>query len=429
MSVGILREGGDADEYRAACDADVSVGSSRRFGPDLLHDRQALAPHDRARRDVPAVVVKDPGHVLIAPIAEPLTLLEDDVSPVDELRRTAQPAATLRSGQDYTVDADRGVVRLTVEGRHRLHDAFGATDPSGMETPLLEKRLTEAVAAPGCYVQGRDYDLADRAVVPLASGTLPSAVRLRGGLLQAIETKEGVPVSDTQWITATVSVFEYFKRYVRVGGTSSADLMFTAELEELFGLKVQDRRGPEELRTQRQRAQQLAAYLALNRQIARWGRLGAPRRTELYDLRERIRQPLELRALLHQLVEAVVQEEIRRGGSGLRELQHTPAAKSSEFPLHRAPDAQNAEPTEGAVLRRARTICDDVLATEPDTQLRAIQSALDQAAVYQSQAEIYYRDRFWPEDLAAFEEEPAMVHAAVHTQFERAVAGHALHTG
>jgi hypothetical protein len=81
------------------------------------------------------------------------------------------------------------------------------------------------------------------------------------------------------------------------------------------------------------------------------------------------------------------------------------------------------------VLRRARTICDDFLATEPDAQLRAVQSALDQAAVYQSQAEIYYRDRYWPEDLTAFEEELATVHATVRTQFERAVAGHVLHSG
>jgi hypothetical protein len=39
-------------------------------------------------------VVTDPGHVLIAPIAEPLMLLEDDASPADALRTAARLAAT-----------------------------------------------------------------------------------------------------------------------------------------------------------------------------------------------------------------------------------------------------------------------------------------------------------------------------------------------
>ncbi|MER7179604.1 hypothetical protein ABT404_08980 [Streptomyces hyaluromycini] len=418
VRVGVLREGMDAEERSAVYGADVTVGAYRRFGLDLLHDRQALTPRDDARQGVSAAVVKDPGHVLIAPIVEPLMLLEDDASPVEELQKTAWMAATLRGGQDYSIDTERGAVRLTAQGRKRLHDAFGVTDPASMETLLLEKRVMEAVAAAGCYAQGRDYDIADGTVVPLAAGTMPTGVRLRGGLLQAIETKEGLPVSDTQWITATVSVFEFFQRYSRVGGTSSAEVVFTAELEELFGLQVHDRRGPEELKTQQQHAPQMAAYLALNRQIAQWDRPGAQQRTELYDVRDRMGEPLELRALLHRLVETAVREQIRLGDGDFRKLQRQFGGSASELPLEQPSDT---------MLTRARTVCDDFLATDPDAQRRAVQSVLDQVAVYQAQAEMYYRDRYWPDELATFEEELTAVHDSLRTQFERAVARHVLH--
>ncbi|MEU9348393.1 hypothetical protein AB0D74_45070 [Streptomyces sp. NPDC048278] len=429
ISVGVLREGMDEDERGTAYAADVTVGAYRRFGMDLLRDRQSLEPRDGARPAPCAAVVKDPGHVLIAPIVEPLMLLEDEASPAEELRKSARMAAALRGGLDYAVDTARGVVRLTAEGRKRLHDAFGVIDPAHVETLLLEKRVTEAVAAAGCYARGRDYDITDGAVVPLASGTLPAGVRLHGGLLQAIETKEGMPASDTQWITATVSVFEYFQRYSRVGGTSSAELMFTAELEELFGLNVWDRRGPEELKTQQQHAQQMAAYLTLNRQIAQWGRPGVQQRTELYDVRGRIWEPLELRVLLRHLVETVVKDEIRHGNAGLGQLRGGPGGLATELLREQAAGTADPRRAEDTVLTRVRTICDDYLRTDPDAQRLAVQSALDQAAVYQAQAELYYRDRYWPDDLATFEEELTAVHDSLRTQFERAVARQVLDRG
>ncbi|MFG2961490.1 hypothetical protein ACGF5O_48230 [Streptomyces sp. NPDC048291] len=429
ISVAVLCDGMDEDERGTAYAADVTVGAYRRFGMDLLRDRQSLEPRDGARPAPCAAVVKDPGHVLIAPIVEPLMLLEDEASPAGELRKSARMAAALRGGLDYAVDTARGVARLTAEGRKRLHDAFGVIDPAHVETLLLEKRVTEAVAATGCYARGRDYDIADGAVVPLASGTLPAGVRLHGGLLQAIETKEGMPASDTQWITATVSVFEYFQRYSRVGGTSSAELMFTAELEELFGLNVWDRRGPEELKTQQQHAQQMAAYLALNRQIAQWGRPGVQQRTELYDVRGRIWEPLELRVLLRHLVETVVKDEIRHGNAGPGQLRGGPGGLAAELLREQAAGAADPRRAEDTVLTRVRTICDDYLMTDPDAQRRAVQSALDQAAVYQAQAELYYRDRYWPDDLATFEEELTAVHDSLRTQFERAVARQVLDRG
>jgi hypothetical protein len=427
ITVGVLREGMDEAERGAAYSADVTVGAYRRFALDLLHDRQAQAPYDRIGRGVLAAVVTDPGHVLISPIAEPLMLMEDDASPADALRKAARLAATLNNGQDYAVDTDRALVRLTSHGRKRVHDAFGVTDAASMQTLLLEKRITQALAAASCYTRGRDYDLADGTVAPLPSGALPGGVRVRGGLLQAIETKEGVAVTDTQWITATISVFEYFRRYSHLGGTSLAQLMFTTELEELFNLTVWDRREGEELRTQQQHAPQMAAYLALNRQIAQWGRLGAQQRTELYGLRESSWQPDELQTLLHHLVDAAVTQAIGDSNGDLPRLRRELGELATDALLEQPTGGGDPQAMADQVRIRARAVCDDHLATDPDRQRRAIHSALDQAAVYQAQAEMHYRDLYWPDDLAPFEEALTAVHNSIRTHAERAIARQALH--
>ncbi|MFJ9248604.1 hypothetical protein [Streptomyces sp. NPDC101776] len=425
VTVGVLRDM-DRAERRAAYGADVTVGAYPRFGLDLLHDRQIMAPEDCGRRDAPAAVVKDPGHVLVASVAEPLTLVEDDVSPAHELREVARLTAVLSDDQDYAVDADRGVVQLTRKGRIRLHDAFGVTDPAGMETLLLEKRVGEAVLANHRYARGRDYDVAGAEVVPASSGELPKGVRLRGGLLQAIEVKEGLAVSDAQWVTTTVSVFEYFRRYSHVGGTSLAELMFTAELEELFGLTVWDLRGPDELSSQRQYAQQMAVHLDLNRRIARWSRLGEQQRAELDGLRDRSREPHELRTLLRRSVAEAVREELRHSAGDPRRLRRGLGELATGLPPERLTGTGDPQRIAETVLTNARSVCDDHLLADPDTQRAGVRSAVDQAAVYQAQAEMYYRDRHWPDDLAAFEEALMGLHEELRTQFGRAVARHAL---
>ncbi|WP_369188705.1 hypothetical protein [Streptomyces sp. R08] len=426
LTVGVLRTDMGRDERRAAHGADVTVGAYRRFGLDLLHDRQATEPADRSRRTAPAAVVKDPGHVLVAPITEPLTLVEDDASPSHELRKVSRLAAALHDGQDYAVDTDQKAARLTPKGRNLIHDAFGVTDPAGIETLLLEKRVEEALVARDRYSRGRDYDVVDTRVVPIPSGQLPTGVRLRGGLLQAIEVKEGVAVSDAQWVTAMVSVFEYFRRYSRVGGTSAAELMFTAELEELFGLTVWDLRGPEELSTQRQYAQQMSGYLDLNRRIARWSRLGEQQRAELNDLRDRSWEPHELRTLLHRSVDEAVRKELRRGGGDPQRLRRGLGELAAVLPPEQITGIGDPQRLSDTVLTSVRSVCDDHLAADPGTQRRGAQSAVDQAAVYQAQAEMYYRDLYWPDGLDAFEEALMGAHDGILAQFGRAVARHAL---
>ncbi|MFE4721167.1 hypothetical protein ACFRLW_33085 [Streptomyces sp. NPDC056728] len=429
VSVGVLRTDLGRAERKAAYDADVTVGAYRRFGLDLLHDRQAPSSADLVRRDAPAAVVNDPGHVLIAPVVEPLTLTEHDGSPAMELRNVAWCATTLRAGTDYVVDAERNVARLTPVGRSRMHDAYGVVDRAGMETLLLEKRIGEALLAAGRFVRGQDYDVVNGAVVRIPSGALPGGFRYDAGLRQAIEVMEGVAVSDAEWITATVSVFEYFRRYSTVGGTSLAEIMFTDQLQELFGLEVWDRRTGDELSTQRQYEQEIIRYGELNRRIARWDRLGARQRAELYALRERTLTPHGLDTLVHRMINDAIRGEVRRSAGDPERLRRSLAQLVPGLPATRLVGVRELRRIADIAAESAQVLCAGNLSRNRERESQAVQHAINQAATYLAQAEMYYRDLAWPDDLTDFEKALTAIYERLCEELGTAVARHVLQRG
>lgn len=357
ISVGILSTQASAGAKRSAYAADITFGAIGRFVLDGLHDSQITTFESRVVRNAPAAIVSDTGQVMVANINGQFTLLEKDTTPSDRLRRIAEFAAGLRDGVDFTVNGDTGVPRISPHGRAKVHDAYGVADPADTQALLLEKRMGEAVFARRAR-RGQDYDVADGEVLRAPSGVLPAGYGFTGGLRQALEIKEGVPVSDTDWLTAVTTVPAYFSGYQAVGGTSVAEILFAAELKEIFGVEVWDRRTPQEADVERVHAPDIGRYLDLNRNLARWHVLPARHRAEFHDLRETLWEPDELASTVRRLI---------------------------------------GEP-----------------ATADTVQLRAdLQSALDQALTYYNVADAYGRSIHWPDALADHEQALASIRASL----------------
>ncbi|MFF7159618.1 hypothetical protein [Streptomyces sp. NPDC008139] len=348
VGVGVLRTQSSTEEKQAAYAADITFGAVTRFALDLLHDSRTVELRTRIGRDVPAAIVSDTGQVMIANINGRFTLSEKDRTPSGQLRRIAEFAAGLHEGADFTVNGDTGVPRISPHGRAELHDAYGVTDHTGMQALLLEKRLGEAVLARRSQ-QGQDYDVVGDEVVRVPSGALPDGYGFTGGLRQALEVKESVPVSDTDWLTATTTVPAYFGRYRVVGGTSVAEILFATELEEIFGLEIWDRRTPQEADVERVHATDIGRYLEINRNLVRWDALSARNRAEFHTFRESLWEPAELSTAV-------------------------------------------------------RHLTGEAVSAEADQLRASFQSALDQALVYYNVADAYGRSVHWPDALAEHEQ-------------------------
>ncbi|NUS16877.1 MAG: hypothetical protein HOY69_36690, partial [Streptomyces sp.] len=299
-TVGALRAGMTPEQARAAYAADVTVGAYDHFGHHLLRGLRTLDGADRAHRPARAAVVCDTAHVLIANLNRLVVLVERVPTSTSRLHSAAVLAARLEDGRDYTVSADRLLPRFTAPGRDRLHEHFGVTDPGSVETLLQEKAVAEAVLA-RLVRRGEDYDVDDGRVVRLAAGGLPADVSFTGGLRQAIEVREDVPVTATDWAVAKTGVWSFFAGYRVVGGTAHGDFLMADHLAELFGLDVWDRRTPQEAGTERARSDEAADHLRTGRDLARWTALGSRHRAAFHRLRARLQDPAQLAPVVAEL--------------------------------------------------------------------------------------------------------------------------------
>lgn len=339
VTVGVLRTDMRPAQRRAAYAADVTIGPYQVFGIDRLRDEQTPAQADRTRRDAPAAVVHDTDQVLVAAINDHLSLQLEDAPPKPaELSGAARHAARMVEGRDFTGAADKGLPRITAQGRQVLHDAFGVTRPAGVSTLLLEKQVAEALLA-GSARRGEDYDLADGQVVRRASGRLPGGVHFSGGLRQAIEAREGVPVTGLWWISAVASVRTYAAGYRVLGGTAHRDLLLAGHLSELFGLRVWDRRAPALVAAERERAAELDHHLDVSRRLFRWNAAADRLRAEFLDLYARTRDPAGLAGAVRELTgrrtaeaHPALRDDLQ--ATLLRVLLYLNTAESYEWSIH-----------------------------------------------------------------------------------------------
>ncbi|WP_176735547.1 hypothetical protein [Actinacidiphila rubida] len=311
IDVGILLPGQSSTQRRLAHACDVTVGVLDAFALDATRDQQIAVLGDGVSRQVPAAVVSDPGSVMILGINrqfEQFDKLNSEVTSVGELRNAANFARTLQDGVHFVADGEGGSPRLTQMGREKTHDTFGVVQPSGGRAMLFERRVCEAVWARR-VVKTQDYDVVDGLVVRLPSGTLSEGSGFACGLRQAIEVKEGVAITDIMYPLAVTSCLEYFRRYQVVGGTSTAELMFTAELEGLFGVRVWDRRTTEEREVEQRHARDMARYLAFNQELARWDGAAGDHRNAFQALRDDLRNPSERGRAVGRLIGADFDED------------------------------------------------------------------------------------------------------------------------
>lgn len=301
VTVGVLRTDMSPPERRAAYACDITIGTYTCFGTDRLHDPQALDIADRTRGDAPAAVICDTDQVLIRNHNNRLCLKREGPPPPPALLRgAARHAAGMVEGRDFTAAADQGLPPITAHGRKALHDTFGVVHPTSLSTLLLEKRVAEALLARSA-LRGKDYDLADSQVVRRGSSRLPDGIPFVGGLRQAIEAKEGVPVTETWWITEITSVQTCIARYRLVGGTAHSELLLAGHLAELFGLRVWDRRTPQQAKAEHDRAAELDHHLSVVHVFDRWHAPADRYRAEFCALRERTRDPAGLTAVVEEL--------------------------------------------------------------------------------------------------------------------------------
>ncbi len=233
---------------RPIYDGDVVYGTIRELGFDTLRDE--LAAHDDLHRDhrivprIQALVVDEADSVLIDEALTPLVINEVG-EPVSEslaalFRWSEVFAKQLISGHDFVGHQPTGSIALTDDG---IAKAIHRTTPIELRefslTELLHS-LERAIHVATRVLRDVHYIVKDDRVwlVDENTGRLADAKKMSGGIHQAIEAKEGLPLTATGPTAARMTIQELINRVPHLCGVTATAREDKRELRSVYGLSV-----------------------------------------------------------------------------------------------------------------------------------------------------------------------------------------------
>ena len=240
---------------------DVTYTTSKEVVADFLRDRlrlgdrqhptrrllhRHLAPHEAPEgvvmRGLHTAIIDEADSVLIDEAVTPLIIsAARESAAMQELYASVWTITNqLRAGEHYQVDLRYKEVLLLPAGRRRIDELVdelparwrGAARP----VELVEQSLT----AREFFRKGKQYvvDAGQVVIVDEFTGRMMPMRKWRHGLHQAIEAKEGVPISSVDQTLARISFQRYFRLYRKLSGMTGTAKEAAGEVWRTYRLPV-----------------------------------------------------------------------------------------------------------------------------------------------------------------------------------------------
>jgi preprotein translocase subunit SecA len=240
------------DHYRR----DVVYVTSKELVADFLRDQimlgslrsstqtqvgMLLSGANNGRLMVPGlfrVIVDEADSLLIDEAVTPLIISNSpDENPNADLYRAADELARqLEKGKDFTHDQEVKQIDLTARGQRRLEELSG-DHGFWKGKRRREELVTQALTALYCFNRDEQYLVTHDEKVQIIdefTGRVMADRSWRHGLHQAIEVKEGVPVTADKENLARLSFQRFFRQYPIMGGMTGTAWEARGELWQIY---------------------------------------------------------------------------------------------------------------------------------------------------------------------------------------------------
>ena len=235
LSVGLIMHDLDFPARKYAYGCDVTFGTNNEYGFDYLRDNMVISADQMVQRDLHYAIVDEVDSILIDEARTPLIISGPGAKSTEVYARMAQAVATLREGEDYTVDEKQKTVAPSDESVHKVEQMLGVKNLYAPENIEYSHCFNAALRAKAIMHRDRDYVVRDGEVIIVDefTGRLMFGRRYSDGLHQAIEAKEGVKIQRESQTLATITFQNYFRMYEKLAGMTG-----TAKTEEDEFLKI-----------------------------------------------------------------------------------------------------------------------------------------------------------------------------------------------
>ena len=263
MTAGLLPERVDAVQKRPVYDCDVTYATGNEFGFDYLRDQLTLrqdadtelggrllrelrnpSPGQRRtmQRGLAFGIVDEADSVLIDDAGSPLVLsIAADKGAPDECVHLAARdfSSGLEQGKHFRIDPASGFLALTDAGMIRCYEDDVEIPASFLLRPWTQY-VEQALRARNLFRRDIHYVIADNEVriVDESTGRIFEDRTWQDGLHQAIEAREGLPVTAEKEAAAQISRQRFFRLYPHLCGMTGTATGCEPEFAAVYGMTV-----------------------------------------------------------------------------------------------------------------------------------------------------------------------------------------------
>jgi preprotein translocase subunit SecA len=262
VRVGAVTSKLDPGDRRRGYGSDVTYTTSKEVLADFLRDRlqlggmdqptrrlirQMLSPQQAAQsnlvmRGVDIGLIDEADSVLIDEAVTPLIISTPHKNPFfSEASHTAhQLVEQLDAESDYKINARYKEIEITDEGSLKLAGLCATKAGIWRGSDRRTDLIRQALIAREFFHRGKQYVIDQDKIVIVDEFTgRPMPQRSwRQGLHQAIEAKEGVPISDPTETIARLSFQRYFRLYRQLAGMTGTASEASGEFWQIYRLPV-----------------------------------------------------------------------------------------------------------------------------------------------------------------------------------------------
>ncbi len=241
---------------RNAYMADVTFGTNSGFVFDYLYDNTAQAKDDCVQRVFNFALVDEADSILVDEASVPYIISRTiDSNLATYLKQLAPIVKELIEIDNRSTYFDvKDSVTLTLEGKHWLsqrcqypqlyEDSSSESSADKAENDyktIIRNGIQSLLIAHLSLVKDKDYIVQNRQIMIIDqdTGRVKVGHRWNDYLHSAVEVKEGLELSTTSVICASISLKNYFKMYAKISGMTGTAMPASEILQQMYHLQIE----------------------------------------------------------------------------------------------------------------------------------------------------------------------------------------------
>ena len=261
LTVGVILNGMDNKERRAAYDCDITYVTNNELVFDYLRDNMVIYKEQLVQRGLNFAIIDEVDSVLIDEARTPLIIsgqsgkstklyeacdilarqLERGEASGEFSKMNAIMGEDIEETGDFIVNEKEKAINLTEDGVKKVEKFFHIENLADPENLEIQHNIILALRAHNLMFKDQDYVVnaeGEVMIVDEFTGRIMPGRRYSDGLHQAIEAKEHVKVRRESKTLATITFQNLFNKFEKKSGMTGTALTEEKEFRDIYGMDV-----------------------------------------------------------------------------------------------------------------------------------------------------------------------------------------------